>query len=269
MPSNRDVADMLFELANYMEIDGESPFRANAYRRAGQAVENLKQPLSEIEELESVNGIGKGTAAVIREIMEKGETKLLRDYREKLPAGLMTLLTIPGLGPRSVKTLYHKLNITDVTQLEQAINEEKLRDLPGFGVKSEQKILEGIKRIGKRPERLLLGQALPIAEDFLAHIQSLPGARKVSLAGSIRRMQETVKDVDIIVSANDPEQVANGIVGLPHVQEIVSRGTTKVSVLVQAEWPLQVDVRIVTPEQFATTLHILPVRKNTMCAFVK
>lgn len=256
MLSNRDVANLLFELANYMEIDGENPFRANAYRRAGQAVEKLKQPLEGMkEDLESINGIGKGTAAVIREIMQTGETSLLQQYREKLPESLMTLLAIPGLGPRSVKTLYQKLHITTITQLEQAIEQKKLRSLPGFGAKSEAKILEGINRVGKRPERILLGLALPIAEDLLAHIESLPGVEKASLAGSIRRMQETVRDIDIIVAARQPEQVADNIVTLPQVKEVVNHGTTKVSVFVEAEWPLQVDVRIVPPEQFTTTLH--------------
>lgn len=254
--SHRDVAKILYELANYMEIDGENPFRVSAYRRAAHVVENLKQPLTEVQEnLESIRGIGKGTAAVIREILATGEASLLQTYREKLPSGLMTLLTIPGLGPKSVKTLYQKLNISNIEQLEEAIKQRKVRQLPGFGPKTEANLLESIKRAGKRPERLLLGQALPVAEDFLASIQELAFVKKASLAGSIRRMQETVRDIDIIVATTQPEHVAAAIVSLPQVTEIENRGTTKVTVFIDAAWPLQVDVRIVTPEQFATTLH--------------
>lgn len=256
MFSNRDVADLLYELADYMEIDGENPFRANAYRRAARAVERLREPISEWKErLTSIEGIGKGTAAVIQELLETGEITQLQAYREKMPPGLMTLLAIPGLGPKSVKTLYRHLNITNVEALEKAILEKAVRNLPGFGAKSEAKILEGIKRAGKRPERLLLGHALPAAEQLLARIARIPGVEKASLAGSIRRMEETVKDIDLIVAAPRAEEAAAAIVELPEVHEVIDRGPTKVSIFVQAEWPVQVDVRIVTPEQYATALH--------------
>ncbi|AQS54914.1 DNA polymerase/3'-5' exonuclease PolX [Novibacillus thermophilus] len=256
MPSHRDIAEMLFELANYMEIDGENPYRANAYRRAGQAVEHLKRPLEEIkEDLQSVAGIGKGTAAVIREIIETGESSLLNEYREKLPKGLMSLLELPGLGPKSVKTLYKKLNVTNVSELEQAIRRQQVRTLPGFGAKSEAKLLEAIQRAGTRPERLPLGHVRPVAEEVLTQIQSIPEVVQASLAGSIRRMEETVKDVDIVVATEQPDHVAREVASLPAVEEVVNRGTTKVSVLVAADWLVQVDVRIVTPEQYATALH--------------
>lgn len=254
--SNRDVATIIFTLADYMEVDGANPFRVNAYRRAAQAVENLKSPLNEqLDELTSIEGIGRGTAAVIREIALTGELQLLDEYKAKVPASVMQLLHIPGLGPKTVKTVFQKLGVTDIPSLKQAIVAGNVRKLPGFGPKKEANILAGIERFGKRPERLLLGQALPLAEALHAHIQVIPGVEKACLAGSVRRMRETVKDVDLIVATTDPVRVATAIVRLPDVAEVISHGETKVTILFDSEQLLQVDVRLVKPAQFATTLH--------------
>lgn len=254
--SNRDVATIIFTLADYMEVDGANPFRVNAYRRAAQAVENLKSPLNEqLDELTSIEGIGRGTAAVIREIVLTGELPLLDEYKAKVPASVMQLLHIPGLGPKTVKTVFQKLGVTDVPSLKQEIAAGNVRKLPGFGPKKEANILAGIERFGKRPERLLLGQALPLGEALLARIQVIPGVEKACLAGSVRRMRETVKDVDLIVATTEPVRVATAIARLPDVAEVINHGETKVTILFDSERLLQVDVRLVKPEQFATTLH--------------
>lgn len=258
VPSNREVAEKLYELANYMEIDGQNPFRVNAYRRAARTVEHLKRPLAEIDEdLTTFDGIGKGTAQAIRETLAQGEPALLESYRKKFPNRLMALLDIPGLGPKSVKVLYQKLGVQSVEDLKQALKENKVRDLPGFGTKKEAKLIEAVSKYTARPERLLLGQALPLAEALVQDIAALPGVENASVAGSVRRMKATVKDIDIIVAAEDPGEVAVRVATQPFVYELISRGPKKVSFYVKGEWLVQVDVRLVTPPEYATTFHHL------------
>ncbi|MBO8170299.1 MAG: DNA polymerase/3'-5' exonuclease PolX [Bacillaceae bacterium] len=253
---NRTVARMLLEIAQYLEIEGANAFKVNAFRRASQIVEEMGEPVEDrLAELESIPGIGKGTAAVIREIVETGESVVLKELKEKIPDSLLPLLKIPGLGPKSIGRLYRELDISSVKELEQAIKQQKIRSLPGFGAKTEQKIREGIRQLNHKPERFPIALMLPVAEEIEDQLRKCRHIRRFSRAGSLRRFRETAKDLDFIVATDHPEQVADDLVHLPQVRNVINKGATKVSVEMDYQWPVAVDFRLVRDDEFASALH--------------
>jgi len=254
---NGQIASILLKLADLLELSGENSFKVQAYRKAARMVESLRTPVGEMKgRLTEIQGIGKGTASVIEEILETGTTELLEDLLKKLPPELPDLLLLPGLGPRSVQILYRELQVTNLQELKQAAEQQKIRSLPGFGPKKEQKVLAAIEQFQNRPDRHLLHEALHVAvrmRDWLAEDQRV---LRVELAGSIRRMKETIKDVDLVAATHHPVQVGERIVSCPDVVEVINQGETKVTVRVDADGiVLPVDVRLVKPEQFASSLH--------------
>lgn len=254
--NNTDVAFVLKQLADMMEIIGENPFKINAYRRAARAVENSRTALASLPQgPDELPGVGKSTAAVIREIMNTGRSEQLERIRNELPPQLPELLSIPGLGPKSIQILYRELGITGVEELEQAVEAGRIRHLPGFGEKKERKLAEGIRQRKERPQRMLLVHALPLAERLLERLRKIPQVERVEPAGSLRRYKETVKDLDFVVATESPRQVAEAIIDLPEVVQVVNHGESKVSVIVEMEWAIQVDVRLVRPQQFVSALH--------------
>lgn len=257
MADQKQVASLLKRLADLMELDGENSFKVNAYRRAARAVENSRVALNELEGgPEALPGVGKGTATVIKEIMETGRLEQLEALRQKLPKGLPELMNIPGLGPKSIYSLHSRLGVTDLDELERAGKEKQIRKLPGFGEKKEKNILEEILRYRKRPTCHLLVDALRVAQGFLDHLRAREDVIQAEMAGSLRRMKETVKDIDLVVATECPAEVGNEIVSMPEVSKVISHGDTKVSVWVSTEeFEVQVDVRLVPPKQFITTLH--------------
>jgi DNA polymerase (family X) len=253
--NNKQVASVLNQLADMMEVNGDNPFKVNAYRRAARAVENSRASLTELDGgPEALSGIGKGTASVIKEILETGSCTPLEELRQKLPEGLPELLQIPGMGPKTVHAVYHHLGVTDLEALEQALKEKRLRSLSGFGPKKEEKILEGIRRYRERPDRMLLGHVLPVAEEILKRLREHPAVEQAEMAGSLRRMKETVKDLDFVVATRHPEKVADAIVSMPEVTQVINHGDTKVSVMFHQGFEIQVDIRLVSPEQFVAAL---------------
>ncbi|MBA4494555.1 DNA polymerase/3'-5' exonuclease PolX [Paenactinomyces guangxiensis] len=255
--TNAQIAAILNELADFMELSGENPFKVNAYRRAARSVENSRHAVAELRDhLEELPGVGKGTAGVIEEIIATGRSGQLEELRQQLPPELPDLLHIPGLGPKSIYTLYRELDITNLQALQTAAEQQQIRELPGFGPKKEQKILEEIARFGKRPERRLLHEALRVAHRFKEQLAKGEKIIRVEMAGSIRRLRETIKDIDFVVATREPGEVSEWIVSLPEVVEVVNQGETKVSVIVEAEGiEMSVDVRLVTPDQFASAWH--------------
>ncbi|PTM58155.1 DNA polymerase/3'-5' exonuclease PolX [Desmospora activa] len=249
------VAVVLKQLADMMELKGENPFKVNAYRRAARAVENSRTPLDSLKGPEELPGIGKGTAAVIREIMTTGRSEQLEKIKSQLPSGLPELLTIPGLGPKSIHVLYRELGITGVDELQQAVEAGRVRHLSGFGEKKERNLAEGIRQRNKRPQRILLVQALPLAERLQERIEKIPHVKRVEPAGSLRRRKETVKDLDFVVATEQPRQVAEAITAIPEVTKVVNHGETKVSILIEMELVIPVDIRLVRPQQFVSALH--------------
>ncbi|GAB7388391.1 DNA polymerase/3'-5' exonuclease PolX [Bacillaceae bacterium] len=254
-PDQRTVASLLQLIADYLEIEGANSFRVAAYRKAARAVEELDRPLAELPALEVLPGVGRGTADVIREIMQTGSSRLLEELRGKIPRDLLIMLRIPGLGPKSVGRLYRELGIDSVDKLLAAAQRQEIRGLPGFGSKKEQKIIEGIERLRARPERVPLAVAWPLAREIERYLRAHPRVAKASVAGSLRRMRETVKDLDFIVATDDPQQVARDLTHLPQVARVINAGATKVTVELECGWPIQADFRLVAPEEFATALH--------------
>ena len=252
---NREVAALFMELADILEIQGENPFRIRAYQRASQNIEGLGEDVAEIAkrgELVNVPGIGKDLAAKVEEILATGTLAALQELREKVPPGLVEMLGIPGLGPKMAKRLHEELNIAGVDQLEECARAGKLQGFAGIRAKTEEKILRGIDLFRKGRERTPLGFVLPIAEEIHQHLTKRCSVENISVAGSVRRMRETVKDLDILVVTKDQASVMEAFLARDDIDEVLARGDTKTSVRLRGN--LQVDVRAVDSQCFGSAL---------------
>lgn len=248
---NAEVIAMLEETADLMEIAGENPFKARAYRRAAEAVSALREPIEELvktERLNTIEGVGESIARDITEFLQRGTTARLEQLRAKYPPQLRTLLEIQGVGSRTVAMLYDRLKITTVDELEQAAKAGKLTKLPGMGEQKVKNILEGIQLWRQHQGRVPLYVALEIAERIVAALKELPEVEGILPAGSLRRWKETVGDLDILVATRNSQPIMDRFVNLPEVQKVLAHGVTKSSVLMGNN--LQVDLRAVVPESF-------------------
>lgn len=253
--NKKELIRLLETIAIYMELKGENPFKVGAFRKAAGALEADERTLQEIEDFTALSGIGKGTAAVIDEYIKEGSSSVLKELKEEVPAGLIPLLQLPGLGGKKIAKLYKELGIEDVSGLKEACDAGKVQALAGFGKKTEEKILSAIANVGTRPDRLPLAYMLPIAEQLEANLSEMPHIHQFSRAGSLRRMRETIKDLDFIIATNQPEAVRQELLELPRIKEIIGAGDTKVSVVLDLDYDVSVDFRLVKPEEFITTLH--------------
>jgi DNA polymerase (family X) len=253
--NKKDVIRLLETIAVYLELKGENTFKVSAFRKAAQALETDNRALSEIDDFTKLSGIGKGTAAVIEEYIIDGSSSVLKELKEEVPKGLIPLLQLPGLGGKKIAKLYKELGIEDLSSLEEACRLEKVRDLAGFGKKTEEKILSSISEFGKRPDRLPVAYMLPIAGQIESLLSDMNGIDRFSRAGSLRRMRETIKDLDFIISTEKPSLVKDQLLGLPNIKEIIGAGDTKVSITFSYDYDISVDFRIVKPEEFITALH--------------
>lgn len=251
----KDVIRLLEKIAVLMELKGDNPFKISAFRKAANALETDDRSLALIEDFTKIAGIGKGTSAVIKEYVETGKSQVLDELQEEVPSGLLPVLKLPGLGGKKIAKLYKELHIDSVDALKQACEENKIQGLAGFGKKSEEKILAAIEEMGSRPERLPLSFMLPIAEEIEAYLEQCESIEKFSRAGSLRRMKETIKDLDFIIATNEPEKVRDQLLMIPTLSDVIASGDTKVSVQLRYEYEVGVDFRLVTPAEFATTLH--------------
>lgn len=253
--NKKDVIRLLEMIATYMELKGENPFKVSAFRKAAAALEVDERSLKEIEDFTAISGIGKGTAAVIDEYIKEGFSSVLKELKVEVPAGLIPLLQLPGLGGKKIAKLYQELGIEDVTSLEEACKSGKVQALPGFGKKTEEKILSAIANVGTRPERLPLAYMLPLAEQIEEILATFTDIDRFSRAGSLRRMRETIKDLDFIISTNNPAAVKQQLLALPNIKEVIGAGETKVSVTFALDYDISADFRLVKPKEFTTTLH--------------
>ena len=252
--SNIEVAAVLYEVADLLEIKGVR-FKPHAYRRAAQEIETLPEDIADVTRegrLDEVPGVGKGIAGKVREVVETGDLAYLSSLREELPEGVQELTRIEGIGPKKAIALSRELGIRTVDDLEAAAKAGRIRDLPGFGEKTEQNILASIRMSKTARERHLLGYILPIARDIERRLSSLDSVLRVSLAGSIRRRKETIGDVDILAASTRPDEVMEVFATLPGVSRVLARGTTKTSVVLATG--VQVDLRVVEDKHFGAAL---------------
>lgn len=245
----------LEKIALYMELQGENPFKVSAFRKAAAALETDERSLSQIDDITAIKGIGKGTAAVIHELMETGKSSVLEELEAAVPKGLVPLMKLPGLGGKKLAKLYQELNIVDAASLKAACEAGQVRALAGFGAKTEEKILKELENFGARVERLPVWELELIVFEINELLASLPEVQKFSVAGSFRRVTETSKDIDFIIATENYETVREAILSRLPVQETIAAGDTKVSVILDLENPVSVDFRLVKLDEFATALH--------------
>jgi DNA polymerase (family 10) len=258
MPShNADIAAVFEEIANLLEIEGANPFRIRAYRNAAQAIGALSTEayvlLENKEDLTELPGIGRDLAGKIEEIVATGHCALLDRLQTELPPAVTELLKVPGLGPKRVRHLYHDLDVQTVEQLYGAAREGRIRALPGFGEKTELNILQAIEAHADQKGRFKLAVAAQYAEPLRAFLADVPGVKEATVAGSYRRMRETVGDLDIVVTAAPRSAVMEHFIGYEEVAEILAAGSTRASVVLKCG--LQVDLRVVANESYGAALH--------------
>ena len=238
-----------------MELQGENPFKVSAFRKAAAALEGDERSLSEMDDVTKLKGIGKGTSAVIEDLMVTGESSLLKDLEEIVPKGLLPLLKLPGLGGKKIAKLHQELGIDSAESLKEACEAGKVRELAGFAAKTEEKILKELANLANRSERLPIWQLEPVVLQIEALLDSMEEVERFSVAGSFRRAVETSKDIDFIVVTEAVEVVRENLINTLAIQEVVAAGDTKISVILDLDEPVSVDFRLVKDKEYATALH--------------
>jgi DNA polymerase (family 10) len=251
---NQQIATIFNEIAELLELKSENIFRIRAYRHAAQNLDGLAQDVSMLteDELMAIPGIGKDLGGKIREYLETGAIAKHEELKKEIPAGVLELLRVPGLGPKKAKLFYDRLKITSAEALEAAIREGRLSGLSGIQKKTEENILRGIVALKKGSVRTPLARALPLAEDIVRRLKDAAPVGRIEVAGSIRRMRETVRDIDILVTSARPKEVMKVFVHLPHVNRVLAHGVTKSSMV--TDEGIQVDLRVVDKDSFGAAL---------------
>ena len=258
MPThNSDIESMFNELADILEIEGANPFRVRAYRNGARAVTGFSQSLADLVDqdvdLTQYSGIGKDLAAKIREIVTTGSFSALDTARERVSRELTSLLHIQGLGPKRVKALHQELGVSSIQDLREAAASGRIAGLSGFGAKMQESILQDVDRFQGQEKRFKLAAVEEAAFGLKDHLSTLSGVEQVELAGSFRRRKETVGDLDILVTGQDPGPVMDGFTSYEDVRQVLSHGRTKSSVVLKND--LQVDLRFVAGKSFGAALH--------------
>jgi DNA polymerase (family 10) len=253
---NSDIADVFDRIADYLEIEGENPFKIRAYRNASRTIRGLGPELRDMlasgGEPTELPGIGKELAGKIVEILETGTAQALEKLKQKVPSGVVEMLKIPGLGPKRVSALYRDLKVESLAALKGAAEAGRVQALPGFGTKTEQQIREALAAMSQRPSRVSIAAAGPQVERLLDYLNRIRGVAAVAVAGSFRRCRETVGDIDILVTAGEDSPVMERFVAFEDVQRVLAQGVTKSSTVLRSG--LQVDLRRVAPESFGAAL---------------
>ena len=254
---NAEVANAFAELANLMELTGGNPYKVRAYRQAAQVIDTLPGPVSELwrrGELTSIPSIGERIAERVGRLLETGSLADRDELASRVPPGVVELLSVEGVGPKSVAAAWRTLGVTDVDALEQACRSGRLSGLPRMGERRAQAILEAIQRYrARRSTRVPLHRAVSYAESICAKLRKVPGVRRAEAAGSVRRRRETVGDLDVLVAAAEPGAAMRAFCELAEVAVVVARGPTKATVRLRIG--LQVDLRVLPPESFGAALH--------------
>jgi DNA polymerase (family 10) len=251
---NAEVAQILYEIADLLELQGVE-FKPNAYRKAARNLEAMTQEIEEYRKkgnLRDIPGVGDAIAKKVEEILQTGHQGYLDDLKTDLPAGLLQLMDVPDIGPRTAMHLYKELHVTNLHELKAAAQDHRIRELKGFGARSEERILNGIRVLEMRTGRMLLGYAYPAAQGMKEYVARTAQVRLISLAGSLRRMKETIGDIDVLAGSEEPERVMDAFTSNPEVAEVIARGPTKSSVRLKNG--VQVDLRVVKEDEFGAAL---------------
>lgn len=254
---NREIARMFDDIASIMEIKEGNPFKIRAYRKAALNLYGLTRNLEEMthKEILEIPGVGKDLASLIEEYLETGSVGAYERLKGEIPAGVFTLLAVPGLGPRTAKTIYDEVGVTSLDELEKAAAEHRLAGIRGIQQKTEENILKGIAAVKRGRERQPLGRMLPDAQDLVEALKQRVNLERIEIAGSIRRRRETIKDIDILATSPEPDAVMEAFVNLPQVEAVTMHGLTRSSVIIRDG--VGVDLRVVEPESFGAALAYL------------
>ncbi len=254
---NPQIAVVFNEIASLLELKSGNPFRIRAYQRAALNIGGLARDVAEMtdEELRAIPGIGPDLVEKIRQFLGTGRVDLHEDLKAEIPPGLLDILRVPGVGPKTAKMLHEKAGVRTLNDLEALTREGKLAGLPGIQKKTEENLRKGIDMMRRGRERHPLGRAIPIADAVVRKLRAKAPLGRIAVAGSLRRWKETVKDIDIVATSARPEKVMAAFTGLPVVREVLAHGSTKSSVL--TEEGIQVDLRVVEESAFGAALQYL------------
>jgi DNA polymerase (family 10) len=253
---NTAVAKVFQDIADLLELKGEIAFKIRAYQKAARAIEHypreLKIMIEEGENLRSIPGVGEAIAKKATELVTTGKLVYYENLKAEFPEGITNLLAIPGIGPKTAKRLSSELGIVSVDDLEQAINSGRVAKLFRLGDKTADNILQQIQALRRKDQRTPIGEALPIVEGILDALRPIPGVRNLTAAGSLRRFRETLGDIDLMGTADDPKGVIDAFVALPQIAQVLAQGPTKASAILSGG--LQVDLRMVEHDSFGSLL---------------
>jgi len=252
---NRIIAEMFEKMADVLEFKGEMAFKVNAYRKASRVIGELQEDIEKIWKegrLEHIPGVGSGLAKKIDEFLRTGRMSKYEEVMEGVPPGLVELMEIQSLGPKTLALAHRELGVRSLEDLKRVIQDGSLAQLPGMGQKKVENILKGIELYQISKERISLGVALPLVEEIITGLRSCIEVQRISPAGSLRRMKETVGDIDILAETDRGKEVVDAFVHLPQVMEVLAAGETKGSVIVEGGY--QVDIRAIKPESYGAAL---------------
>ena len=252
--NNLEIAKILHTIADLLDMQGVA-WKPQAYRRAAQNLETFTGDLAELvkrKQLTTIPGVGEQIAKKIEELLDTGKLRYYEELKKEMKVDIEALKEIPSLGPKRIKLLYDALNVKTVRDLERAIKQKKIRELPGFAEETERNLWEGIQLIKRKPTRFLYTEVVPVVQQIMAILRALPSVKKVDIAGSFRRKSPTVGDLDILVVSHQPLDVMNTFTSLPNITRVLAKGPTKGSIVLKIG--LQVDLRIVQQREYGAAL---------------
>jgi DNA polymerase (family X) len=253
--NNAEISNLLNTIADLLDIKGENFFKIRAYRLAAQTILDSEEEIPVLvkeQRLKALSGIGEAIAKKITEYVNTGKLEYFEELKKEIPLSVLELLQIPTLGPKKVSTLYHTLHIDTIEKLEEACEQGRLRELDGFGEITERNILRGLKLKERTSGRSLLHQAYTDGTGYLSYMHKCKKVQQANLAGSLRRMKETIGDIDILAASEDPDPVMQHFINYPSVKRVLLQGKTKTSVLLQDD--IQVDLRVVSEKSYGAAL---------------
>lgn len=251
-----EVIARLEEMSRLLEVVGANPFKIRAFFNAARALESLPEDLEtmmESKEILEIPGIGKGIYGHVDEMLKTGTFEEFEELKKTVPPGVLDMMRIPGLGPKKVKAIFEKLNIKSLEELEDAIAKDAIAGLPGFGKKSQENIIKGIERRRRYDKRHLYSAAMKEADKIVDVLSKHEDVQRFLLGGSLRRRRETIKDIDILISADKSDDIMEAFTGMPRVDRIIARGATKSSVVLKDD--INADLRVVQDDEFAFASH--------------